>query len=111
MQLASTSTPRSANNSATCSYDSGYRRYQRTHKMTTSPGCWRPLKGSFGVIGMHFSPTNMAASEVRNGTVWIDPHLWLRRRCVSALGAVRNPTISLLRRYRYYGTREKGWPT
>src|ERR1700733_2955482 len=69
MQLASTSTPRSANNSATCSYDSGYRRYQRTHKMTTSLGCWRPLKGEFGVIGIDIYHTNMSASEVRNGTI------------------------------------------
>jgi len=52
MQLASTSTPRSAINSVTCSYDSGYRRYQRTHKTINSPGCYRPLKGLFGVIGI-----------------------------------------------------------
>src|ERR1700722_11565038 len=64
MQLASTSTPRSASNSATCSYDSGYRRYQRTHKMITSPGCWRPLKGLFGVIGMDFYPTSLSARKV-----------------------------------------------
>src|SRR5580704_10665295 len=69
MQLASTSTPRSATNSATCSYDSGYRRYQRTHKMITSPGCWRPLKGLFGVIGMNFYPTSVSATEVRNRTL------------------------------------------
>jgi hypothetical protein len=60
IQLASTSTPRSATNSATCSYDSGYRRYQRTHKMITSPGCWRPLKG---VIGMDFYPTSLSAHK------------------------------------------------
>src|ERR1700686_3657980 len=64
MQLASTSTPRSDTNSATCSYDSGYRRYQRTHKMITSPGCWRPLKGLFGVIGMDFYPTSLYAPKV-----------------------------------------------
>src|SRR5580704_2266822 len=63
MQLASTSTPRSATNSATCSYDNGYRRYQRTHKMITSPGCWRPLKGLFGVIGMDFQPTSLSAPK------------------------------------------------
>src|ERR1700722_14295049 len=56
MQLESTSTPRSPNNSATCSYDSGYRRYQRTHKMITSPGCWRPLKGLFGGISIGLLP-------------------------------------------------------
>src|ERR1022692_1774165 len=63
MQLASTSTPRSTTNSATCSYDSGYRRYHRTHKMITSPGCWRPLKGLFGVIGMDFYPTSLLAPK------------------------------------------------
>src|ERR1700686_156286 len=63
MQLASTSTPRSATNSATCSYDNGYRRYQRTHKMITSPGCWRPLKGLFGVIGMDFYLTSLSAPK------------------------------------------------
>src|ERR1700730_17504697 len=68
MQLASTSTPRSASNSATCSYDSGYRRYQRTHKMITSPGCWRPLKGLFGVIGIGLLPYQFVGPEVRNGT-------------------------------------------
>src|SRR5215469_650081 len=63
MQLASTSTPRSASNSATCSYDNGYRRYQRTPKMIISPGCWRPLKGLFGVIGMDFYPTSLSAHK------------------------------------------------
>src|SRR5215471_18728076 len=61
MQLASTSTPRSAISSATCAYDSGYRRYQRTHKMITSPGCCRPLNGLLGVIGMDFYPTSLSA--------------------------------------------------
>src|SRR3981081_3786980 len=63
MQLASTSTPRSAINSVTCSYDSGYRRYKRTHKMINSPGCCRPLKGLVGVIGIDFYPTSMLAPE------------------------------------------------
>src|SRR3981081_2237324 len=63
MQLASTSTPRSAINSVTCSYDSGYRRYKRTHKMINSPGCCRPLKGLVGVIGIDFYPTSMPAPE------------------------------------------------
>src|SRR6516164_8656834 len=63
MQLASTSTPRSAANSATCSYDSGYRRYQRTHKMITSPGCCRPLNGLLGVIGMDFYPTSLSTRK------------------------------------------------
>src|SRR3977135_1783 len=59
MQLASTSTPRSAINSVTCSYDSGYRRYKRTHKMINSPGCCRPLKGLVDVIGIDFYPASM----------------------------------------------------
>src|SRR5260370_42598512 len=63
MQLASTSTPRSATSSVTCSYDSGYRRYQRTHKTITSPGCWRPLNGLCGLIGMDFYPIRMPAPE------------------------------------------------
>src|SRR6516165_20029 len=63
MQLASTSTPRSAANSATCSYDSGYRRYQRMHKMITSPGCCRPLNGLLGVIGMDFYPTSLSTRK------------------------------------------------
>src|SRR5215472_1338472 len=63
MQLASTSTPRSANNSATCSYDNGYRRYQRTPKMITSPGCWRPLNGLFGVMGMDLYPTSLSVQK------------------------------------------------
>src|SRR5260370_41431532 len=63
MQLASTSTPRSATSSVTCSYDSGYRRYQRTHKTITSPGYWRPLNGLCGLIGMDFYPTRMPAMK------------------------------------------------
>src|SRR5712692_4258760 len=63
MQLASTSTPRSATSSVTCSYDSGYRRYQRTHKTITSPGYWRPLNGWCGMIGMDFYPIRMPAPK------------------------------------------------
>src|SRR5260370_558061 len=63
MQLASTSTPRSATSSVTCSYDSGYRRYQRTHKTITSPGYWRPLNGLCGLIGMEFYPIRMPAPK------------------------------------------------
>src|SRR5271169_2890042 len=63
MQLASTSTPRSASSSATCSYESGYRRYQRTHKAITSPGCWRPLNGLCKLIGMEFYPIRMPAPK------------------------------------------------
>ena len=32
----------------------GYRRCQRTRKMITSPGCWRPLNGLCKLIGMEF---------------------------------------------------------
>src|SRR5260370_37069108 len=63
MQLASTSTPRSATSSVTCSYDSGYRRYQRTHKTITSPGYWRPLNGLCGLIGMDFYPIRLPAPK------------------------------------------------
>src|SRR5260370_34037277 len=63
MQLASTSTPRSATSSVTCSYDSGYRGYQRTHKTITSPGYWRPLNGLCELIGMDFYPIRMPAPK------------------------------------------------
>ena len=56
-------TPRSAINSVTCSYDSGYRRYRRTHKMINSPGCCRPLNGLLAVIRIHFHPTRMPAAK------------------------------------------------
>src|SRR5271154_6683801 len=54
MQLASTASPRSANNSATCSYASGYRKYQRTAVRITSPEYWRPLNGLAAVIDMPY---------------------------------------------------------
>jgi hypothetical protein len=80
MQLASTSTPRSAANSAKCSYDSGYLNYKRTHKMINPPGCCRPLKGSFEVIGVDFYlPAGFR--KVRNGTV-SDSFLRLNREQV-----------------------------
>src|SRR6516164_7802580 len=63
MQLGSTVTPRSAKSSATCSYARGYRRYQRTHRIITSPGNWRPLNGWDGVIGMDFYPTRLQTSQ------------------------------------------------
>ena len=63
MQLASTSAPRSATSSATCSYDRGYRRYKRTHKMMSSPGCCRPLNGLSGPIGIDFYPTNSPGAK------------------------------------------------
>src|ERR1700686_5321760 len=63
IQLASTSTPRSAISSVTCSYDSGYRRYRRTHKMINSPGCCRPLNGLLAVIGIDFYPTRTPAAK------------------------------------------------
>jgi hypothetical protein len=50
-------------NSVRCSYDSGYRSYNRTHKMINSPGCCRPLKGLFGVIGIDFYPINLPAAK------------------------------------------------
>src|SRR5687768_10921479 len=56
MQLAFTSRPRSPNSSATCWYESGYRRYHLTASRITSPGYWRPLNGLVGVIGMDFLP-------------------------------------------------------
>src|SRR6185295_4728861 len=63
MQLASTSVPRSATSSATCSYDRGYRRYKRTHKMMSSPGCCRPLNGLSGPIGIDFYPTSSPSAK------------------------------------------------
>src|ERR1700747_1286279 len=54
MQLASTASPRSANNSATCSKASGYRKYQRTAVRITSPEYWRPLNGLAAVIDMPY---------------------------------------------------------
>src|SRR4029453_17926768 len=63
MQLASTSAPRSATSSATCSYDRGYRRYKRTHKMMSSPGCCRPLNGLSGPIGIDFYPTSSPGAK------------------------------------------------
>jgi hypothetical protein len=52
-----------ATSSATCSYARGYRRYQRTHRIITSPGNWRPLNGLDGVIGMDFYPTRLQTSQ------------------------------------------------
>jgi hypothetical protein len=54
MQLASTASPRSANNSATCSQGSGYRKYQRTAVRITSPEYWRPLNGLPALIDMPY---------------------------------------------------------
>lgn len=42
--------------------------YPRTHKTITSPGYWRPLNGSCGLIDLEFYPYQDAGSEVRNGT-------------------------------------------
>src|ERR1700719_1816802 len=63
MQLASTSMPRSARSSATCSYAKGYRRYQRTACRITSPGYWRPLNGFVAEIGTDSYPINLDASN------------------------------------------------
>src|SRR5262249_8687861 len=52
----STSTPRSAKSSETCSYANGYRKYQRTHSRITWPGKWRHLKGLVAVIGIRSLP-------------------------------------------------------
>src|SRR5215471_17342380 len=51
-QLASANSPRSDKSSDTCRYASGYRKYHRTAIRMTSPGYWRPLNGSVGVIGI-----------------------------------------------------------
>jgi hypothetical protein len=37
--------------------------------MITSPGCCRPLKGLFGVLGIEFHPYQLVRRKVRNGTL------------------------------------------
>jgi acyl-CoA synthetase (AMP-forming)/AMP-acid ligase II len=72
-------------------------RYQRTQRIITSPGNWRPLNGLDGVIGMDFYPTRLQP-RLRNGTAQYLADYMLQEQILFLEELPKGPTGKVQRR-------------